>query len=345
MPIRWGSDRDLERLALTRPHPPRVHPVCTPSVIGEDFEVFLRREDGRAVATAVAFVSHGFCGVYAVATDAHARGRGYGEALRWAATLFRPDLPATLQASDMGLPIYQRMGYEVFGDFTVWEGSRGGVPAQFGDQATFRRSGGAGRARRSRSTGRRSGCRSAAIGRSVMWMPFRAATPMMTTLALAPTRVALPPRSAPRASAHHSAPSVAQGRVGGDQRVHDRGHRGDERDVVHDRRGHRRADQHHHQGGHDGGAGQVGDPGGQRLQGADPDQRPDQDEQAHEEQQGLPLDLVEQLPDPQRGQQDQHPGAEQGHHRGGQPGLALEQEPDRRSRPGPPRRRPASAGR
>jgi ribosomal protein S18 acetylase RimI-like enzyme len=103
------------------PHPAML---LTPSVLGEDFEVFIGREDGRAVATAVAFVSHGFCGVYAVATDAHARGRGYGEALSWAATLFRPDLPATLQASDMGLPIYQRMGYEVFGDFTVWEGPR-----------------------------------------------------------------------------------------------------------------------------------------------------------------------------------------------------------------------------
>jgi hypothetical protein len=62
--------------------------------------------------------------VHAVATAADARVRGYGEALSWAATLFRPDLPATLQASDMGLPIYRRMGYEVFGDFTVWEGPR-----------------------------------------------------------------------------------------------------------------------------------------------------------------------------------------------------------------------------
>ena len=59
-----------------------------------------------------------------MATAADARVRGYGEALSWAATLFRPDLPATLQASDLGLPIYRRMGYEVFGDFTVWEGPR-----------------------------------------------------------------------------------------------------------------------------------------------------------------------------------------------------------------------------
>ena len=103
------------------PHPDTM---ITHSVLGDDFEVFLGREHGHAVATAIAFVSHGFCGVYAVATAAHARGRGYGEALSWAATLFRPDLPATLQASDMGLPIYRRMGYQVVCDFTVWEGPR-----------------------------------------------------------------------------------------------------------------------------------------------------------------------------------------------------------------------------
>ena len=40
--------------------------------------------------------------------------------------------------------------------------------------------------------------------------PYRAAMPRTTTLALAPTAVALPPRSAPMASAHHStSPSPA----------------------------------------------------------------------------------------------------------------------------------------
>lgn len=105
-------------------HAPQPGALITESVLGDDFQVFLGRVDGRAVATSVAFVSHGFCGVYAVATAADARGRGYGEALSWAATRYRPDLPATLQASDMGLPVYRRMGYEVFGQFSVWEGPR-----------------------------------------------------------------------------------------------------------------------------------------------------------------------------------------------------------------------------
>jgi hypothetical protein len=37
-----------------------------------------------------------------------------------------------------------------------------------------------------------------------MGLPWRRAIPSMTTLALAPTAVRLPPKSAPSASAHHS---------------------------------------------------------------------------------------------------------------------------------------------
>ena len=47
--------------------------------------------------------------------------RGYGEAVTWAATLCLPELPATLQASPMGRPIYERMGYRTIAEFTVWD--------------------------------------------------------------------------------------------------------------------------------------------------------------------------------------------------------------------------------
>jgi len=65
-------------------------------------------------------VSDGFVGVYAVATTPSARGRGYGEALTWAAVASEPNLPATLQASEMGRPIYERMGFRTMASFTVW---------------------------------------------------------------------------------------------------------------------------------------------------------------------------------------------------------------------------------
>jgi len=77
--------------------------------------------DSRPVATSAAHVSDGQVGIYAVATTPDARGHGYGEALTWAAIASRPDLPAALQASPMGLPVYRRMGFEQVGEFTVWE--------------------------------------------------------------------------------------------------------------------------------------------------------------------------------------------------------------------------------
>jgi hypothetical protein len=91
---------------------------------GETFRMWVGYVGERAVSTAAASVSHGFCGVYAVATDEQARGRGYGEALTWAATFFRPDLPATLQASGMGQPVYERMGYRVVAPMRNWSRER-----------------------------------------------------------------------------------------------------------------------------------------------------------------------------------------------------------------------------
>jgi len=99
--------------------------LLTLACLGEDFRVWVGRVEGRPVTTATAYVADGFVGIYAVATTADARGHGYGEAVTWAATLCRPDLPATLQASPMGLPIYERMGYRTVAEFTVWERDRG----------------------------------------------------------------------------------------------------------------------------------------------------------------------------------------------------------------------------
>ncbi len=105
-------------------HAPNPAALISPALLDEDVEIFLGRVDGRPVATATAYVSDGFCGVYAVAVSADARGRGYGEAVTWAATTFRSDLPAALQASPLGLPVYLRMGYQVVGEFALWEGPR-----------------------------------------------------------------------------------------------------------------------------------------------------------------------------------------------------------------------------
>lgn len=95
--------------------------VLTLDCLDDDFRVWVGRIDGRAVTTATAYIADGFVGLYAVATTPDARGHGYGEAVTWAATLCRPELPATLQASPMGRPIYERMGYATIAEFTVWD--------------------------------------------------------------------------------------------------------------------------------------------------------------------------------------------------------------------------------
>ncbi len=80
--------------------------------------------EGVPVSTSAAIVSDGMVGIYAVATSPPARRRGYGEALTWAAARSDDVLPATLQASTLGAPVYARMGFRTVGSFTIWTRER-----------------------------------------------------------------------------------------------------------------------------------------------------------------------------------------------------------------------------
>jgi GNAT superfamily N-acetyltransferase len=78
---------------------------------------------GKAVATSGCFISDGVAGIFAVSTIPTARGRGYGEAMTWAAIRDarskRCDL-FSLQASPMGFPVYYRMGFRRIYDVEEW---------------------------------------------------------------------------------------------------------------------------------------------------------------------------------------------------------------------------------
>jgi ribosomal protein S18 acetylase RimI-like enzyme len=63
-------------------------------------------------------------GIYRVATMPHARGKGYGSAVTSAAIASAPDLPAVLQASDDGQPVYARLGFQTVMLFMLWCKSR-----------------------------------------------------------------------------------------------------------------------------------------------------------------------------------------------------------------------------
>lgn len=74
--------------------------------------------DGVAVASVSAYYGAGVVGIYNVATLAEARGKGIGSAITLHALQEARALgyqAGTLQASEMGEPIYRRLGFEING--------------------------------------------------------------------------------------------------------------------------------------------------------------------------------------------------------------------------------------
>lgn len=83
-----------------------------------DTALFLGRVDGAPVATSILHMSNRIGGIYFVGCEEAYRGRGYGEAITWAcvsAGVQRGATAASLQASDLGRPVYERMGFDVTG--------------------------------------------------------------------------------------------------------------------------------------------------------------------------------------------------------------------------------------
>ncbi len=90
----------------------------------DGWNMWVGRIDGRAVATAAAWVHGGLVDVEWISARPETRGRGVGAAVTWAATMADAARPAMLIASDLGQPVYERMGYLRLTRFTLWVGSR-----------------------------------------------------------------------------------------------------------------------------------------------------------------------------------------------------------------------------
>jgi predicted GNAT family acetyltransferase len=75
--------------------------------------------DARPVATALSVRTGDVVGIYSVATLPEARGHGYGTALTWMTLAdAEPGVrAAVLQASPMGRPVYERMGFRLVREF------------------------------------------------------------------------------------------------------------------------------------------------------------------------------------------------------------------------------------
>jgi N-acetylglutamate synthase len=79
-----------------------------------DFELYVAYDKERPVASSALAISQRVAGVYNVGTIAEYRNRGLGEAMTWHAVrrgAASGCLLASLQASEMGQPVYERMGF------------------------------------------------------------------------------------------------------------------------------------------------------------------------------------------------------------------------------------------
>lgn len=89
-----------------------------------DFTYYLGYLDDQPVATALRYTSHRIAGVFNISTVPAHRGRGLGEAMTWQAALGGLDegcVASYLQASEMGFPVYERMGYRHVVDYPTWD--------------------------------------------------------------------------------------------------------------------------------------------------------------------------------------------------------------------------------
>jgi GNAT superfamily N-acetyltransferase len=121
--------RDVER-TLVEGYPllglETMSPGCLfpAAVLGDPLRCWVGYVEDRPVSVAAAMVTEDHVHVMMVATRPEARGHGYGAALTWRATLADPSLPAMLEASDDGRPVYERMGYREVGRMSLWERPR-----------------------------------------------------------------------------------------------------------------------------------------------------------------------------------------------------------------------------
>jgi len=89
----------------------------------DDVFAYVGSVDGHDIATGLGIVAHGFVGVHNVAVNPGNRRRGYGAALT--ARIVLDGIAdgahrALLMASELGLPVYQRLGFHALETWSSW---------------------------------------------------------------------------------------------------------------------------------------------------------------------------------------------------------------------------------
>ena len=121
---------EVSALAYSTWNQPRafVEDVFAPleSVCGPHLQGFVGYVRNEPVAAAAVYLTHGVAGIAWVGTHPECRGKGYAEAVTWAASRegFRRGAAfVNLQASPMGEPVYRRMGFETKTAYGAYVGS------------------------------------------------------------------------------------------------------------------------------------------------------------------------------------------------------------------------------
>jgi GNAT superfamily N-acetyltransferase len=89
----------------------------------DDSQWYLGYLDGVAVATSTLVATDRVAGIFNVATMPDARGRGIGEAMTWRCVQGGRELGcvmSALQASAMGRPVYERMGFRLVSPYRTF---------------------------------------------------------------------------------------------------------------------------------------------------------------------------------------------------------------------------------
>lgn len=102
------------------------HELFVEAVFDPPFWTYLAMLNGRPIATSQLFLTAGVAGIYNVTCLPEARGRGIGAAITQAPLLDARAIGyrvAILQASDLGYPVYRRLGFQDYGKMSVylWE--------------------------------------------------------------------------------------------------------------------------------------------------------------------------------------------------------------------------------
>lgn len=86
--------------------------------------VYVGYVDGKPAATSLRLTTGDVAGIYNVSTLPEFRRRGFGQSMTWRAVADGRAAGcrlSCLQASKMGRPVYERMGYRVIGEYSLWK--------------------------------------------------------------------------------------------------------------------------------------------------------------------------------------------------------------------------------